>query len=41
MAAVAFAMPILPGQEDLVKSAGEALSDSGELREEYEGFRKR
>jgi hypothetical protein len=41
MAAVAFALPILPGQEGLVKSMGEALSGSGELREEYEESRKR
>ncbi len=41
MAAVAFALPILPGREDLVRSVGEAVSDSGELREEYEGSRKR
>jgi hypothetical protein len=41
MAAVAFALPILPGQEDLVKSMGEAVSGSGELREEYEESRKR
>jgi hypothetical protein len=41
MAAVAFALPILPGQEDLVKSMGEAVSGSGELRGEYEESRKR
>ena len=41
MAAVAFALPILPGQENLVKSFGEAVSGSGGLREEYEEFRKR
>ena len=41
MAAVAFALPILPGQEDLVRSVGEAISGSGELREEYEESRKR
>ena len=41
MAAVAFALPILPGQEGLVKSMGEAVSGSGELREEYEESRKR
>src|SRR3954454_15538925 len=41
MAAVAFALPLLPGQEDLVKSMGEAVSGSGELREEYEESRKR
>src|SRR5918997_7016939 len=41
MAAVAFALPILPGQEDLVKSWGEAVSGTGGLREEYEESRKR
>jgi hypothetical protein len=41
MAAVAFALPILPGQENLVKSMGEAVSGSGELRGEYEESRKR
>jgi hypothetical protein len=41
MAAVAFALPILPGQEDLVRSMGEAVSGSGGLREEYEESRKR
>src|ERR671912_1714639 len=41
MAAVAFALPILPGQEDLVRRVGEADSGSGELREEYEQSRKR
>ncbi len=41
MAAVAFALPILPGQEDAVRSMGEAVSGSGELRKEYEESRKR
>ena len=41
MAAVAFALPTLPGQEDLVKSMGEVVSGSGELRGEYEESRKR
>ena len=41
MAAVAFALPILPGQEDLVRSWGEAVSGTGGLREEYEESRKR
>ncbi len=41
MAAVAFALPILPGQEDLVRSWGDAVSGSGGLREEYEESRKR
>src|SRR5215204_5720312 len=34
MAVVAFALPILPGQDDLVKSMAESVSDSGGLREE-------
>ncbi len=41
MAAFAFALPILPGQEDLVRSSLEVVSGSGELREEYEQSRKR
>ena len=41
MAAVAFALPILPGQEDLVRSFGEAVSGSEEFREGYEESRKR
>ena len=41
MAAVAFALPILPGQEDVVRRMGEAVSGSGELREAYEESRKR
>ncbi len=41
MAAVAFALPILPGQEELVRSVGEDVSESGGLREEYEESRKR
>src|SRR5215212_11206751 len=41
MAVVAFALPILPGQDDLVKSMAESVSDSGGLREEYEESRKR
>src|SRR5438270_2495790 len=40
MSAVAFALPILPGQENLVRSMGEAVSGSGELREGYEESRK-
>src|SRR5215203_3704204 len=39
MAAFAFALPILPGQEDAVKRMGEVVS--GELRKEYEESRKR
>ncbi len=41
MAALAFALPILPGQENLVRSLGEAVSVSGEFREGYEKSRKR
>ena len=41
MAAVAFALPILPGQEDLVRSSMEVVSGAGELREAYEQSRKR
>ena len=41
MAAFAFALPILPGQEEAVKRMGQAVSGSAELREEYEESRKR
>ena len=41
MAAVAFALPILPGQENLVRRFGEEVSGSGGLRGEYEESRKR
>ena len=41
MAAVAFALPILPGQEEQVRSVGEDVSGLGGLREEYEESRKR
>ena len=41
MAVVAFALPILPGQEDLAKSMAETVSDSGGLREVDEESRKR
>ncbi len=41
MAVIAFALPVLPGQEDFVRSVGEAISGSGELREGYEESRKR
>jgi hypothetical protein len=34
-------LPILPGHEELVRSGGEAVSDSGDLRGEYEASRKR
>ena len=39
MAAFAFTLPILPGQEEVERRIGEAVS--GELREEYEESRKR
>ena len=39
MAVVAFALPILPGQEDLVRQMGEDVSK--DLREKYEESRKR
>lgn len=41
MAAFAFALPILPGQEETVRSMGEAVSGSGELREEYKASTRR
>ena len=41
MAAIAFALPILPGQNDVVRRLGESVSESGELREAYEESRKR
>jgi hypothetical protein len=41
MAAVAFALPIMPGQEEMVRHLGELASGSGELREEYEQSRER
>ncbi|CAN5769313.1 MAG: hypothetical protein H0U91_11340 [Rubrobacter sp.] len=40
MAAFAFTLPILPGQDDVVRRIGEAVSDSGEFREEYEASRR-
>jgi hypothetical protein len=41
MASVAFVLPILPGQEEVVRRMGEAVSEPGELREAYEESRKR
>ena len=41
MAAFAFTLPILPGQEETVRRIGEAVSGQGELREEYEESRRR
>jgi hypothetical protein len=40
MAAFAFTLPILPGQDGVVRSIGEALSGSGELQETYEASRR-
>jgi hypothetical protein len=40
MAVVAFALPILPGQEEVVRRMGEAVSGSEELREGYEESRR-
>jgi hypothetical protein len=39
MAAFAFTLPILPGQEEVVRRIGEAVS--GELQEAYEESRRR
>lgn len=39
MAAFAFTMPILPGQDGAVRKIGEVLSGSGELQEAYEASR--
>jgi uncharacterized protein YdaL len=39
MAAFAFTLPILPGQDKMVRSMGEVLSGSGELQEAYEASR--
>jgi hypothetical protein len=41
MTSIAFTLPILPGQEVVVRSLGEAVSGSGELKEAYEESRKR
>jgi len=41
MTSIAFTLPILPGQEEIVRRMGEAVSGSGELREQYEESRKR
>ncbi len=40
MAAFAFTLPILPGQDGLVRSMGEALEASGEFQEAYEASRR-
>jgi hypothetical protein len=41
MAAFAFSLPILPGQEDEVRRISELVSGSGELRKGYEESRKK
>ncbi len=41
MAAFAFTLPILSGQEDMVRRIGELVSGSGGLREEYEESRRK
>ena len=41
MTSVAFTLPILPGQEEIVRRMGEMVSGPGELREQYEESRKR
>jgi hypothetical protein len=41
MTAFAFSLPILPGQEEIVRRMGEAVSGSKELWEAYEESRKR
>lgn len=41
MAAFAFSLPILPGQEEEVRRIGELVSESGELREEYTASRSK
>ena len=40
MAAFAFTLPVLPGQDGVVRSMGEALSGSVELQEAYEASRE-
>lgn len=41
MAPFAFVLPILPGQEEVVRRMGESVSGPGELRQAYEESRKR
>ncbi len=41
MGSFAFALPIIPGQEEVVRRLSEAVSDSGDLREGYERSRER
>jgi hypothetical protein len=40
MAAFAFSLPILPGQEEKARRIGELVSESGALREGYERSRR-
>ncbi len=40
MPAIAFALPILPGQEEVIKRLGGEVSGSGPLRSAYEGSRR-
>jgi hypothetical protein len=41
VASFAFVLPVLPGQEENIRSLSEAIGGSGSLREEYEASRKR
>ena len=41
MAAFAFVLPVLPGQEENIKHVSESIGGSGPLREEYEASRRR
>jgi hypothetical protein len=41
VASFAFVLPVLPGQEENIRSLSEAIGGSGPLREEYEASRKR
>lgn len=40
MASFAFTLPVLPGQDGLVRNMGEALLGSAELQEAYEASRR-
>jgi hypothetical protein len=40
MPAVAFALPVLPGQEETIKHMSEEVLGSGPLREAYEQSRR-
>src|SRR5919199_4829856 len=41
MASVAFALPVLPGQGEMVRRMTEMVSDAGALRDSYEESRRR